>query len=326
MPYCANCGAQYKEEANFCPECGEPVEKKEAEKESKPVKRRVGPEVKLGIFIMVVGFFIGWIGFQIGNQGLGFGGVRVLVIGLIIFIIAKWRNKKAFFVSGGIFVGMILLGLISSAWQNRSVEIKRITSIKCKICGEVISADTTVVERLYKDVKNKDFIYSYKDALCESCLAEGEKLYQEGRSEYAKGNYELAEKKFREANIRNYKDAEIWMVKAIEVQKREYAVAKAKEKAKIQAKQQAKQNKLAQYIAELKQKGLIYKIEKWSGGCDVYLGIDFYGLTIDQKGMLAKGIWAYYEMKDPDLTVIILFDKYSGKKIGRYSEYGLTLY
>lgn len=241
MPYCQNCGAHYKEGANFCPECGEPIEEKEVRNKNKGVSQRLGFWGTLGIFVMVIGFIIGWIGFMIGNSGAGFGGIKTVVIGLIIFMVAKWRNKRAFIVSGGIIVGWVLFSLISSAWQNRAVEIKEISGEKCIICGVVVSAETTIVEKSYKEVKNKDFIYTYKGIICDSCALVGKKSYKEGKIEYAKGNYILARNKFLDAQKRGIKDAKTWAEKANK------KIEKIKERVKNKAEREAGIRKRAKY-------------------------------------------------------------------------------
>lgn len=326
MPYCPNCGAQYKEVANFCPECGEPIEREEAKQEGKPAKRGVSFWVKLGVFVMVVGFFIGWIGFQIGNQGVGFGGIKTLVVGLIIFIIAKWRDKKAFIVSGGIIVGWVLFSLLSSAWQNRSVEIKKIIGEKCKFCEKVISAETTTVEKAYKEVKGKDFIYAYKSIICDSCADVGKRIHREAQEEYARGNYILARNKFLFAQKRGIQNADTWVEKAQEKIREEEKKQKAKAQAKKTQAQAEMQAKRAQFIQKLKEGGAIYKIEKWADFYHVYVGAVFYTGSIDEKESIVNVIWAYYKTKDPGADIIVLHDWSTGKKIGTYGKYGLDLY
>ncbi len=220
MPFCANCGEQYKDGDKFCPECGKQIQgvQKDSEenqhKTPKPVKKEMSAGVQLGMLTMTISGFVAIIAFLAGNRGVGFGGLKAVAIGLIIFVIAKWKNRKALIVSVSVIVILIVSSLINSAWQNRNVEIKQVTGKQCKICKTIIVADTTTIEKKYTDVRGKKFLYSYTDTLCSTCRSEGVKLFNEGKSQYYKGDFSLAIEKFKDAKLREYQDAESWLNKA----------------------------------------------------------------------------------------------------------------
>jgi len=247
MPFCANCGEQYKEDDKFCPKCGKQIQgiRKDSEesqnKTPKPAKKEISAGVQLGMITMIISGFVAIIAFLAGNRGVGFGGLKAVAIGLVIFVIAKWKNRKALIVSASVIVILIVSSLINSAWQNRNVEIKKITGKQCKVCKTIILADTTIIKKKYTEVKDKKFLYSYTDTLCSDCKSEGVKFFNEGKTQYYKGNFSLAVEKFKGAKLRDCHDAISWLDKANKALKEK----KAKELAEAQKTLRKKYENLA---------------------------------------------------------------------------------
>jgi hypothetical protein len=220
MPYCTNCGEQYKEGDKFCPGCGKPTQDIQKDKEDNQIKtpetekKEISTGIQIGILTMTISVFVAIIAFLSGNRGVGFGGLKFMAVGFIIFVIAKWKNRKALIVSASVIVVLIVSSLINSAWQNRNVEIKQVTGKQCKICKTIIVADTTTIEKKYMEVKDKKFLYSYTETLCSACKSEGVKFFNGGKTQYYKGNYSLAVQKFKDAKLREYQDATSWLNKA----------------------------------------------------------------------------------------------------------------
>jgi len=217
MSYCSSCGEQYKEGDKFCPSCGKSIHESQEENHIEvPAieKKGISTSIQIGILTMTISAFIALIAFSSGNRGLGFGGLKAVAVGFIIFVIAKWKDKKALIISASVIVILIISSLINSAWQNRNVEIKKITGKQCKVCKTIIVADTTTIEKKYTEVKGKKFLYSYTDTLCSTCKSEGVKFFNDGKTQYYKGNYSSAIEKFKGAKLRGYQDVGSWLTKA----------------------------------------------------------------------------------------------------------------
>lgn len=152
-----------------------------------------------GIIVMVLGVIIGIIGFVNEFDKVGIVGIKIVIFGFIIFLLAMKRNKKTLLISGGLVIGLILSSVIPYMWVNRIVNVKKVEGIKCSECNEVISADTSIVSIVYKEKAGQDFIFEYKDTLCSNCKEKisqvADKLYREGKEAYKKGNYDVANTK-----------------------------------------------------------------------------------------------------------------------------------
>jgi len=347
MPKCPNCGSIYEEGTNYCPECGQPIESEEKEKVEESEKRKTKKKKglvglgKFAIFIMVVGFFVAFISYRVDNNRVLLWGVEAFVVGLSIFIAVKWKSKKVYITAGSLLGALVLFNLGLYLWQHRSIEIEKINEVKCEFCDRIVKSDTSIITKTYIKVKDKNYILSSRDTVCDSCRNSAEGIFNEGKSEYWQGDYDNALIKFRAASQRQYRQANEWIDKTKEVKQKKKEVKQKKEererkqrlaekKRREQEERQreiARENKLKNAIQELKNKGLIYKIEKYPDGCDVYVSTDYYALSIDNKKQLARGIWTYYRIrKDPDMVMVIIYDKYSGKKIGKYAKYGYESY
>jgi hypothetical protein len=99
--------------------------------------------------------------------------------------------------------------------------IQKIEGVKCKACDYVFRAETTVVsmpEVLRKRENKPEFLFDYKDTLCDSCSAKWQKLalnfFKKGKAEFNKGNYDSAIELFGNASYYGYKEALQWRAKA----------------------------------------------------------------------------------------------------------------
>ncbi len=158
--------------------------------------------IKPFIWIEVILMFIGLIIVSQGSYLTGIVGAYFLVFGISFLILTIKRTKKTFLVSGGLIGLLFLFNIISSAWVNRNIEIKKVVGTKCSSCGKILSADTTIISIPARE-KRGDFITEYRDTLCEKCRKEmvqgAEDLFKEGIKEYRKRNYSAAKVKFQDA-------------------------------------------------------------------------------------------------------------------------------
>lgn len=138
--------------------------------------------------------------------------------------------------------------LILTVGCKRVSRVKKITGSKCTICETIFSPETTLVERPpWMDEKKRtakgwveiEFLFDYRDTICETCAKiikkEGEEAYRKGLKNYKKGNYGEALSNFVEALDKGIKDAKAWEKKA----KEKYAVEVERELAKIRAREKA---------------------------------------------------------------------------------------
>jgi hypothetical protein len=89
----------------------------------------------------------------------------------------------------------------------------------------------------------------------------------------------------------------------------------------------AKQKQRAELLAKLTAQGAFYKIEDRGGGLvRVYTGPAFDALAIDTKRAFVSVVYAYYFEGKPSGGTVILHDGRSGKKIGTFDRYGLTIH
>ncbi len=193
-------------------------------------------------FLILVGFVLSYYGFKNGFLKVGFVGAYFLVFGIAIFVLKIRRNKKTFVIFGSLIAILILSNIVSFAWINRNVKIRKITGVRCSSCKKVFSADTTIISIPIKEKRNRDFIVEYKDTLCRECkeklIQEADNLFKEGKRAYSKGDYEIARAKFWETKTKyskageEIKNVQSWWSKASEKlaikQKREEARLKEK--------------------------------------------------------------------------------------------------
>jgi len=155
------------------------------------------------IAFICIGFLMTYYGFKNGSYRVGVVGAYLLVFGIDIFIFTIKRNKRTFLIVGLLTIILILSNVISYAWINRNVKIKKVTGVKCSSCKKVFSADTTVISIPVKKKAGRDFIFEYRDTLCELCkeriIQEADNLVREGKKEYRKGYYPIANAKFQDA-------------------------------------------------------------------------------------------------------------------------------
>jgi len=242
MPFCASCGEQYKEGDKFCPGCGKLIQEPQKDKEdnhieaSETQKKGMPIGVQIGILTMTICFFIALIAFSSGKRGLGFGSLRFLAVGFIIFVIAKWKDKKAFIISTSVVIIIVISSLINTVWQNRNIDIKSITGEKCKICKTIIVADTTIIKKKYYEMKGEKFLYSYTETICSDCKNQGIKLFNEGKTLYDKGIFLPAIEKFKDAKLRGHQESGAWLDKANKALEKKKAKELAKSKKALRKK------------------------------------------------------------------------------------------
>lgn len=85
------------------------------------------------------------------------------------------------------------------------------------------------------------------------------------------------------------------------------------------------QSKRAEFIEDLKKQNIIYKIEVPAKYPHVYVGPKFYTLSFDDKSSFISVIAAYYQAQDSKKNIVVLYNWRTGKQIGRFDNYGLTL-
>jgi hypothetical protein len=86
---------------------------------------------------------------------------------------------------------------------------------------------------------------------------------------------------------------------------------------------QAKRLKL---IEDLKAQGVILKVETPTDYPRIYVGPAWNSITVDDKRTFANAVLTYYYAQDPEATLAVIRDGYTGKDIGSFSyRYGLQL-
>lgn len=78
-------------------------------------------------------------------------------------------------------------------------------------------------------------------------------------------------------------------------------------------------------IGELISKGIFHKIETPGELPRLWVGPRFASLDFDTKTSFASVVYAYSFDRIQMENLVVLYDGRTGKKIGRYSEYGLKL-
>jgi len=71
--------------------------------------------------------------------------------------------------------------------------------------------------------------------------------------------------------------------------------------------------------------GIFYKIQSGSGYPHVYVGSSFYNLSFDDKKTILGVVLAYYYSQNPKNRMVFLDDEKTGKRKGKFSQYGLDL-
>lgn len=88
---------------------------------------------------------------------------------------------------------------------------------------------------------------------------------------------------------------------------------------------QKKQIEREKLISDLKQKGIIQKIDQQNSLPNVYVGNAFKALDDFEKEELLTEISTYYYAQKRRSSMVIIRDAASGEKIGSYSQNGLSL-
>jgi ribosomal protein L40E len=87
----------------------------------------------------------------------------------------------------------------------------------------------------------------------------------------------------------------------------------------------AQQKKLAYLIQQYQSKGVFSKTEKGKGVARAYVAKLFDVLTVDEKSIVLGVVLTYYRNQDRDVELVSIYDAYTGKHLGRYSDTGLDL-
>lgn len=88
---------------------------------------------------------------------------------------------------------------------------------------------------------------------------------------------------------------------------------------------QQKQIKREKLISDLKQKGIIQKIEQKNSLPNVFVNDSFKALDDFEKEELLTEISTYYYAQSRSSSMVIIRDSASGEKLGSYSQNGLSL-
>lgn len=87
----------------------------------------------------------------------------------------------------------------------------------------------------------------------------------------------------------------------------------------------ATQEKRLALIQKLLDQRVFYKIEIPSELPHVYVDRNWYSAAIDDKKAFAGVVYAYYATINPRANIVVFKDKHSGKRIGKFTELGLSL-
>lgn len=67
-------------------------------------------------------------------------------------------------------------------------------------------------------------------------------------------------------------------------------------------------------------KGIFYKLVNHETYPQLWVDSGFYLLDFAQKDIFTNAVWAYYQSNNTGRVVLMIYDRYSGKDIGHYSE------
>lgn len=134
---------------------------------------------------------------------------------------------------------MLVLFFMFLIGCDRIDEVKKISTVKCKSCGKILEADTTIMKGHYNRDKGtlttsegrihhlgyfgpvRKVTNDVTLTLCEECKKDKKKksleYFKKGKREYSRGNYTKAKNYFEDAimtSIDRYPEADKWLAKA----------------------------------------------------------------------------------------------------------------
>ena len=178
MRYCSNCGKEIPDNSKFCPYCSTPVASEET---PKPIYSTTPPKPKKKKSGCIIPLII------------------ICGIAFVIYLISSGISS------------------CNTSRRNKPIKVKQISAAKCIECQTTFDPETTTVEKPRKEVGDKEYIYVYRDTVCEKCKLiiqeKSNKLFNEGISLYKSKKYNEAIKKFQNAAKLKHPDTKEWIDK-----------------------------------------------------------------------------------------------------------------